>query len=146
MCTAFVYLETSVKEINNGAFWFLQKPVDLRQLEIILERGLKARTTEKEVVALKTRLDKKFAIGEVIGSSAALQKAIEQVRTVASSNATVLLQGETGTGKELFAQMVHQASPRVKGPFIAVHCAAIPANLFESELLGNENGANTGSN
>jgi len=146
MMTAYGDVETAVKAMNKGAYWFLQKPVDLRQLEIILERGLKARTTEKEVVALKTRLDKKFALGEVIGSSDALQKAIEQVRTVAPSNATVLLQGETGTGKELFAQMVHQASPRVKGPFIAVHCAAIPANLLESELFGHEKGAYTGAN
>lgn len=146
MMTAYGDVETAVKAMNRGAYWFLQKPVDLRQIEILLERGLKARTNEKEVVALKTRLDKKFSLGEVIGSSEALQKAIEQVRTVALSNATVLLQGETGTGKELFAQMVHQASPRSKGPFIAVHCAAIPANLLESELFGHEKGAYTGAN
>ena len=146
MMTAYGDVETAVKAMNKGAYWFLQKPVDLRQLEIVLERGLKARTNEKEVVALKTRLDKKFSLGEVIGSSDALQKAIEQVRTVAPSNATILLLGETGTGKELFAQMVHQASPRSRGPFIAVHCAAIPANLLESELFGHEKGAFTGAN
>jgi DNA-binding NtrC family response regulator len=132
--------------MNKGAYWFLQKPVDLRQVEILLERGLKARSTEKEVVALKTRLDRKFSLGEVIGSSDALTQAVEQVRTVAPSSATVLLLGETGTGKELFAQMIHQASPRAKGPFVAVHCAAIPANLLESELFGHERGAFTGAN
>ena len=146
MMTAYGDVETAVKAMNKGAYWFLQKPVDLRQLEIVLERGLKARTNEKEMVALKTRLDKKFSLGEVIGSSEALQKAIEQVRTVAPSNATILLLGETGTGKELFAQMVHQASPRSRGPFTAVHCAAIPANLLESELFGHEKGAFTGAN
>ena len=82
----------------------------------------------------------------MVGSSAALQHAIEQVRSVATSNATVLLLGETGTGKELFAQMIHQASNRAKGPFMAVHCAAIPANLLESELFGHEKGSFTGAN
>jgi len=124
----------------------MQKPVDLRQVELLLERGLKARATEKEVAVLKTRLDRKFSLGEVVGSSAALQHAIEQVRSVATSNATVLLLGETGTGKELFAQMIHQASNRAKGPFMAVHCAAIPANLLESELFGHEKGSFTGAN
>jgi two-component system response regulator AtoC len=146
MMTAYGDVDTAVKAMSRGAYWFLQKPVDLRQVEILLERGLKARTNEKEVVALKTRLDHKFSLGEVIGSSEPLQRAIEQVRTVAASNATILLLGETGTGKELFAQMIHQASPRSKGPFMAVHCAAIPANLLESELFGHEKGAFTGAN
>ena len=146
MMTAYGDVETAVNAMSRGAYWFLQKPVDLRQVEILLARGLKARSTEKEVVNLKTRLDRKFALTEVIGSSASLQRAIEQVRSVATSNATVLLLGETGTGKELFAQMIHQASPRAKGPFMAVHCAAIPANLLESELFGHEKGAFTGAN
>jgi DNA-binding NtrC family response regulator len=146
MMTAYGDVETAVKAMSRGAYWFLQKPVDLRQVELLLERGLKARTTEKEVVTLKARLDRKFSLGEVIGSSASLQRSIEQVRSVASSNATVLLLGETGTGKELFAQMIHQASARAKGPFMAVHCAAIPANLLESELFGHEKGAFTGAN
>jgi len=146
MMTAYGDVETAVQAMSRGAYWFLQKPVDLRQVELLLERGLKARATEKEVVILKTRLDRKFSLGEVVGSSAALQHAIDQVRSVASSNATVLLLGETGTGKELFAQMIHQASPRAKGPFMAVHCAAIPANLLESELFGHEKGSFTGAN
>lgn len=146
MMTAYGDVETAVQAMSRGAYWFLQKPIDLRQVEILLERGLKARANEKEVTVLKTRLDRKFALGEVIGSSAALQHAIEQVRSVATSNATVLLLGETGTGKELFAQMIHQASNRSKGPFMAVHCAAIPANLLESELFGHEKGAFTGAN
>ncbi|MEY4272245.1 MAG: hypothetical protein RL250_1111 [Verrucomicrobiota bacterium] len=146
MMTAYGDVDTAVQAMSRGAYWFLQKPVDLRQVELLLDRGLKARSTEKEVAVLKTRLDRKFALGEVIGSSAALQASVEQVRSVAPSNATVLLLGETGTGKELFAQMIHQASQRAKGPFLAVHCAAIPANLLESELFGHEKGAFTGAN
>ena len=146
MMTAYGDVETAVQAMSRGAYWFMQKPVDLRQVELLLERGLRARSVEKEVVTLKTRLDRKFSLGEVIGSSAALQRSIEQVRSVATSNATVLLLGETGTGKELFAQMIHQASNRAKGPFMAVHCAAIPANLLESELFGHEKGAFTGAN
>jgi DNA-binding NtrC family response regulator len=146
MMTAYGDVDTAVQAMSRGAYWFLQKPVDLRQVELLLERGLKARSTEKEVAVLRTRLDRKFALGEVVGSSAALQRSIEQVRSVAPSNATVLLLGETGTGKELFAQMIHQASQRAKGPFMAVHCAAIPANLLESELFGHEKGAFTGAN
>ena len=145
MMTAYGDVDTAVQAMSRGAYWFMQKPVDLRQVEILLERGLKARSTEKEVVTLKTRLDRKFSLGEVVGSSASLQRAIEQVRAVAPSNATVLLLGDTGTGKELFAQMIHQASNRSKGPFMAVHCAAIPANLLESELFGHEKGAFTGA-
>jgi DNA-binding NtrC family response regulator len=146
MMTAYGDVDTAVQAMSRGAYWFFQKPVDLRQVEIVLERGLKARSTEKEVVTLKARLDRKFSLGEVIGSSESLRRSIEQVRSVASSNATVLLLGETGTGKELFAQMIHQASGRAKGPFMAVHCAAIPANLLESELFGHEKGAFTGAN
>ena len=146
MMTAYGDVDTAVKAMSLGAYWFFQKPVDLRQVELVLDRGLKARTTEKEVVTLKARLDRKFSLGEIIGSSSALQRSIEQVRSVASSNATILLLGETGTGKELFAQMIHQASQRAKGPFMAVHCAAIPANLLESELFGHEKGAFTGAN
>jgi len=145
MMTAYGDVETAVQAMSRGAYWFMQKPVDLRQVELLLERGLKARATEKEVTVLKTRLDRKFSLGEVVGSSAALQHSIEQVRSVATSSATVLLLGETGTGKELFAQMIHQASNRAKGPFMAVHCAAIPANLLESELFGHEKGSFTGA-
>ncbi|MGA0132866.1 MAG: sigma-54-dependent transcriptional regulator [Opitutales bacterium] len=146
MMTAYGDVETAVNAMSRGAYWFLQKPVDLRQVEILLERGLRARSAEKEVDVLRARLDRKFSLGEAVGSSAAFQRAVEQVRTVAASNATVLLQGETGTGKELFAQMIHQASGRSKGPFVPVHCAAIPANLLESELFGHEKGAFTGAN
>ena len=145
MMTAYGDVDTAVEAMRRGAYDFLQKPVDLRKLALVLERGLKARRTEDELDRARTRLDRKFALGEIIGASRALQDAVERVRQVAPSNATVLLTGETGTGKEPFAQMIHQNSRRPKGPFVAVHCAAIPANLLESELFGHERGAFTGA-
>lgn len=145
MMTAYGDVDTAVEAMRRGAYDFLQKPVDLRKLALVMERGLKARTTEDELDRVRVRLDRKFALGEIIGSSRALQDAVERVRQVAPSNATILLTGETGTGKELFAQMIHQNSRRPKGPFVPVHCAAIPANLLESELFGHEKGAFTGA-
>ncbi len=145
MMTAYGDIDTAVEAMRRGAHDFLQKPLDLRRLQLVLERGLRARSTEDELDRARTRLDRKFSLGEVVGSSPALLAATERVRQVAPSNATVLLTGETGTGKELFAQMIHQNSRRSKGPFVAVHCAAIPANLLESELFGHEKGAFTGA-
>ena len=145
MMTAYGDVDTAVEAMRRGAYDFLQKPVDLRKLALVIERGLKARTTEEELDRVRVRLDRRFALGEIVGSSRALQDAVERVRQVAPSNATILLTGETGTGKELFAQMIHQNSRRPKGPFVPVHCAAIPANLLESELFGHEKGAFTGA-
>jgi DNA-binding NtrC family response regulator len=145
MMTAYGDIDIAVEAMRRGAYDFLQKPVDLRRLGLVLERGLKARTTEDELDRVRVRLDRKFSLGEVVGSSPALLAAVERTRQVAPSGATILLTGDTGTGKELFAQMIHQNSRRSKGPFIPVHCAAIPANLLESELFGHEKGAFTGA-
>lgn len=145
MMTAYGTVEVAVEAMKRGAYDFLTKPVSLEKLEILIKRGLRSRSLEEENVELHQRLDEKYSFEGMIGNSAALKKAMADVKQVAKSNTTVLLLGETGTGKELFAQMIHQKSKRSRKPFIAVHCAALSANLLESELFGHEKGAFTGA-
>ncbi|MBC2605378.1 sigma-54-dependent transcriptional regulator [Pelagicoccus albus] len=145
MMTAYGDVDSAVEAMKRGAYDFLTKPVNLEKLEILIKRALKSKNLEKEVEQLHERLDVKFNFSGIVGNSAELQKVIERVKLVAPSRASVLIQGETGTGKELIAQAIHQNSNRSKGPFIAVHCAALPAALLESELFGHEKGAFTGA-
>jgi len=145
MMTAYGEVDVAVEAMKRGAFDFLPKPVNLEQLEFLIRRGLRERKLEAENKHLHQRLDKKFSFNGIMGQSAALENVLEKVRLVGPSKATVLLTGETGTGKELFAQSIHQNSNRVRSPYIAVHCAALPANLLESELFGHEKGAFTGA-
>jgi len=145
MMTAYGNVETAVEAMRRGAFDFLTKPVSLEKLEILIKRALKSRTIEKENVVLHERLDKKYSFTGIVGNSPGLTEVLDKVRLVAPSKATVLLEGETGTGKELIAQSIHQNSERSRQPFVAVHCAALAANLLESELFGHEKGAFTGA-
>jgi DNA-binding NtrC family response regulator len=145
MITAFGNIETAVEAMKRGAFDFLTKPVNLEKLEILLQRALKTRNLEVEVRQLHERLDEKFSFEGIIGNSPKLRDVIERVKLVAPSRATILIEGETGSGKELIAQAIHQASARARGPFVAVHCAALPPTLLESELFGHERGAFTGA-
>ncbi|QYY34668.1 sigma-54 dependent transcriptional regulator [Ruficoccus sp. ZRK36] len=145
MMTAYGNVQTAVEAMKHGAFDFLTKPLNLEKLEILIKRAIQSRKLESENKELHQRLDRKFSFEGIVGNSAALNRVLDQVRQVAPSRATVMLTGETGTGKELVAQMVHQNSDRSRGPFVPVHCAAIPANLLESELFGHEKGAFTGA-
>jgi DNA-binding NtrC family response regulator len=131
--------------MKRGAFDFLTKPVNLEKLEILIQRALKTKTLEVEVKQLHERLDEKFSFEGIVGNSPKLRDVIDRVKLVAPSKATILIEGETGAGKELIAQAIHQASPRARAPFVAVHCAALPPTLLESELFGHERGAFTGA-
>ena len=145
MMTAYGDVQTAVEAMRRGAFDFLSKPLNLEKLELLIQRALRSRKLEEENVALHQRLDRTYGFEGILGKSAALEQVLDRVRLVAPAKTSVLLQGETGTGKELVAQAIHQNSPRARGPFVPVHCAALPANLLESELFGHEKGAFTGA-
>ena len=145
LLTAFGSIDQAVAAMKDGADDFLTKPVDLDQLELRIEKALKAHRLEAEVEDLKAQLDEKYGLGNIVGSSPAMQKVFRMVKQAAPTDATVLLEGPSGTGKELVARAIHNLSPRAKGPFVAVEFAAISPNLLESELFGHERGAFTGA-
>jgi len=145
MMTAYGNVETAVEAMRRGAFDFLTKPVNLEKLELLIERALRSNRLEKENQQLHERLDKKYQFDEILGSSPKLQQVLETVRLVAPSKATVLIEGETGTGKELIAQAIHQNSDRARQAFVPIHCASLAPSLLESELFGHEKGAFTGA-
>jgi DNA-binding NtrC family response regulator len=142
--TAYGSIEAAVEAMRAGAVDFITKPVNLDQLEVVIRRAIEARRLKTENLELKRRLDQKFGLGFITGESPVMHEVFETVKQVAPTRATVLLTGESGTGKELIAQAIHQLSGR-RGPFVPVHCAALPGSLLESELFGHEKGAFTGA-
>jgi two-component system response regulator HydG len=134
---------SAVEAMQQGAFNYLLKPLDLGQLRAITERAAESARLRRANVELKRRLDEKFGFEGVIGDSPQMREVIERLRRIAPTNASVLIQGETGTGKELVAQAIHQNSPRKNKPFVALNCAALSENILESELFGHVKGAFT---
>lgn len=145
LLTAYGSIETAVDAMKRGAYDFLTKPVSLDRLELLLQRALRERDMESENRRLREQLDARFGLEQLIGRSAPMQEVFDAIRQVGPSRATVLVTGESGTGKELVARAIHQLSPRVHGPFIPLHCAALSPTLLESELFGHEKGAFTGA-
>ena len=145
LLTAFGSIDQAVAAMKDGADDFMTKPVDLDQLELRIEKALKAHRLESEVNDLKAQLDEKYGMDGIVGSSPAMQKVFRMIRQAAPTDATVLIQGPSGTGKELVARAIHNLSQRSKGPFVAVEFAAISPNLLESEMFGHEKGAFTGA-
>ena len=145
LLTAFGSIDQAVAAMKDGADDFITKPVDLDQLELRVEKALKAHKLESEVKHLKAQLDEKYGMNGIVGSSPAMQKVFRIIRQAAPTDATVLIQGPSGTGKELVARAIHNLSNRSKGPFVAVEFAAISPNLLESEMFGHEKGAFTGA-
>lgn len=145
LLTAYGSVETAVEAMKSGAKDFLTKPVNLDQLDIVIGRTLHARSLETENRELRKRLDDRFGLENIIGSSAPMEQLFDVIRQAAPTQATILIQGPSGTGKELVAQAIHHLSSRSEGPFVAVHCAALSETLLESELFGHEKGAFTGA-
>jgi len=144
--TAQGSIEMAVSSMKIGAFDFLVKPFELEQIEELIKKGLDRVRLKKEVEWLRTQYQEKFRSGGIIGVSPAMKEVLGLAEKVAQgSETTVLIEGETGTGKELLAEYIHFLSPRSSFPFIPINCGAIPKDLFESELFGYEKGAFTGA-
>ncbi|MCK6498872.1 MAG: sigma-54 dependent transcriptional regulator, partial [Nitrospira sp.] len=145
LMTAHGSVASAVSAIREGAYDYLTKPFEFDDLAIRLERLAEFKRIQKENQGLRKTLNGVTVLHGLVGSSAAMQQVFTLVDQFAGLSSNVLLQGETGTGKELVARAIHAQSPRSKGPFVPVSCAAIPRELAESELFGHESGAFTGA-
>ncbi|WP_409029514.1 sigma-54-dependent transcriptional regulator [Gracilimonas sediminicola] len=143
--TAYGNVKDGVDAMKAGAFDYIVKGDQDEHIHVLVERAVEKSALLRKLKNLEARVEDKYSMDRIIGSSEAIQEAKKMALKVAKSDISVLLQGETGTGKELFAQAIHQASPRKKEHFVAINCSAFPANLLESELFGFKKGAFTGA-
>ncbi|MBY0523179.1 MAG: sigma-54 dependent transcriptional regulator [Gemmataceae bacterium] len=136
-------IDEAVQAMRLGAYDFLTKPIDLEQLRVVVDRALRERALQDELVQLRSQLHDRFSFHNIISKNPRMHAVFELINNVADTAATVLIEGSTGTGKEQIARAIHQASWRRTGPLIAVNCAALPETLLESELFGHEKGSFT---
>jgi two-component system response regulator HydG len=136
-------IPSAVSAMQQGAFNYLLKPLDLGQLRAVADRASESLRLRRTNVELHRRLDEKFGFEGVVGNSTQMHDVIDRLKRIAPTDASVLIQGATGTGKELVAQAIHQNSPRKNKPFVALNCAALSENILESELFGHVRGAFT---
>src|ERR1700730_15505869 len=145
LITAYGSVEEAVTAMKEGGHWFSQKPVDLEHLNLLVERASQQQELLRENLLLREEYTERYGFPRIVGEHKSMQEATQQVQRVAATDSTVLLLGQSGTGKELFARAVHHLSPRRAQPFVALNCAAIPEGLVENELFGHERGAYTGA-
>ncbi len=143
--TAVKSLKTAVEAIKLGAFDYVTKPFDIHEILALIKRVLEKQELMKEVMYLRSEMEWGHRFENLVGRNARMQEIYTLITRIADNNATVLLSGESGTGKEVLARAIHQQSNRGQRPFVAVNCAAIPAELLESELFGHEKGSFTGA-
>jgi DNA-binding NtrC family response regulator len=143
--TAYATLDTAVRALRAGAYDYVIKPVIHEEIKRVVRNALQTRALRAENAILKKQIDERYGFDQIVGESQPMRALLAEVRKVADSRSNVLLLGETGTGKELFARAVHAHSPRRDKPFVPINCSAIPENLIESELFGYHRGAFTGA-
>ena len=138
-------IDSAISAMKLGAYDYLTKPCKLSELELVVQKAHEKKQLKEGYSDLKHELQRRNRYGEVIGRSRAISEVMDLVERISRIPSTVLIQGETGTGKELIAHEIHRRSPRRDAPFIVIHCAALPESLQESELFGYEKGAFTGA-
>jgi two-component system NtrC family response regulator len=145
MVTAYGNIERAVEAVRAGAYDYIVKPLDFEKFLLILERAVERQKLKKEISLLQDRLDERFSARNFIFASPPMEEVARLILKAARSEATVLISGETGTGKDVVARAIHQSSPRKKGPYVALNIPSLPATLIEAELFGAEKGAFTGA-
>ncbi|MFC2160685.1 sigma-54-dependent transcriptional regulator [Acidobacteriota bacterium] len=143
--TAHATVQTAITAMREGAHDYIEKPFCPEKVELLMKNLIKHQELIEENISLRRQIDKRYQFEGIIAKSPSMLKIIELIKTVAPSNATVLITGNTGTGKEVIARAIHQQSLRHKKPFIITSCAALPESLLESELFGHEKGSFTGA-
>jgi DNA-binding NtrC family response regulator len=143
--TAYASLDTSVKALRAGAYDYIMKPIIHEEIKQVVRNALKQKSLQAENVRLKREIAKTHDFSGIIGESASIKTILAEVRKITDTRSNVLLLGETGTGKELFARVIHHNSSRRDMPFVPINCSAIPENLLETELFGHVRGAFTGA-
>ncbi|MDE3108388.1 MAG: sigma-54-dependent Fis family transcriptional regulator [Acidobacteriota bacterium] len=145
LVTAYGSVEEAVTAMKEGAYDFVQKPVDLEHLKLLLQRATREQELLRENLLLREEYSARYGFPRIVAEHPSMKEASQMTQRVAAADSTVLLLGESGTGKELFARAIHYLSPRAEQPFVALNCAAIPEGLVENELFGHERGAYTGA-
>jgi two-component system, NtrC family, response regulator AtoC len=143
--TAFATMDTTIATIRAGAYDYLSKPFRMEEIKLVVRRGLEARRLERENRQYRAELKERYRVDNLVGQSAPMIGVYKLIARVAALDTTVLVLGETGTGKEVVARSIHYASPRSHHPFVVVDCTSLPDTLFESELFGHTRGAFTGA-
>lgn len=143
--TAYGTIESAVEAMRTGAHEYLTKPVIDEELEMVIQRALKQRSIEDENRSLRAQLDKKHGLANIVGNDIRMSKLFDMIESVADTRTTILIRGESGTGKSMTARAIHQMSGRRDKPFIEVSCGALPETLLESELFGHVSGSFTGA-
>jgi DNA-binding NtrC family response regulator len=144
--TGYGSIQDAVLAMRLGAYDFLTKPIDPDHLRLVIRRALRERSLQDEIIYLREQMQQRYSFQNIISKNPQMHAIFELINNVATTTTTVLIEGETGTGKELIARAIHQASARLRpGPFVAINCAALPETLLESELFGHEKGSFTGA-